>query len=158
MWESWTTASSCHRGFVMDDSVKDQLPTADDPAPQFSLGSTWKIPFRSLNDDPTWPEGVDERPNFWARPEGNYAQLEMNGWKVHHTNEKNWGRNCLLFYDDWQLSDNSQGTKSIRKIQIGFQSDFRFHTREQPRIRHQIVRSRTRCEKGLFKFALRGND
>ena len=35
-----------------------------------------------MNDD---YEGVDPRPNLWARPDGNFAKLEFDGWNIHHT-------------------------------------------------------------------------
>ena len=87
----------------MDESVMDQLPSEQFKVPQFSLGTDWKLALKSLNDE------FGRVPNFWAKPSGNWARIELTGWKIHHTVGKNWGRNADVHYDDWQLSDNCRG-------------------------------------------------
>ena len=89
--------SAANRGFVVDETVKDQEPSAESIEPQFAIqGKDWKIGLKSLND----PENGqnDERPNLWAKPETNWARLEFHGFKIHHMNEKNWARNSDVIH------------------------------------------------------------
>ena len=90
---------------------KDAEPTEDDIAPQFAFGSDWKIAQKSMDDDFVIPGREDEdwRPNFYRKPYGNWADLRLTGWKIHHTNEKNWARNGEVHMNDWQFSDNTRG-------------------------------------------------
>ena len=114
----------------MDETVKDEEPTAEEPEPQFSIndldikvsfrmhkrGRTFKsvkVYLKSMNDPDTYelaPHGGvksnDPRPNMWANPEGNWAKIELNGWNVHHTMGKNWARNANVHLSGWQFSDN----------------------------------------------------
>ena len=60
----------------------DQKPTEELPYPQFSFNGDVLNNIKSMNDD---YEGVDPRPNLWARPDGNFAKLEFDGWNIHHT-------------------------------------------------------------------------
>ena len=53
-------------------------------------------------------EGEDIRPDFWAKPEGNWAKMEFNGLNIHHTNEKNWARGASMHLSDCHFSDNSR--------------------------------------------------
>jgi len=57
------------------------------------------------------PIGVigEKRPNQWSVPEGNWAVMHFDNWKIHHTYEKNWIRNALILMDGWQFSDNQRG-------------------------------------------------
>ena len=101
--------SACLHGFAMDETVKDQVPTEDMPEPAFSInGIGWKVYMKSMNG-PTTAGERDERPNFWAKPNGNWARLELNGWKIHHTINKNWARNADVQVNGWQVSDNLRG-------------------------------------------------
>ena len=97
--------SAAFRGFVMDETVKDEEPTNNAVGPQFTIQEVKKN-FKSMNG----PEDGqnDERPNIWAEPEANWARLELNGWKIHHMTDKNWARNNYVLISDWQLSDNSR--------------------------------------------------
>ena len=99
--------SACWRGFVMDETVKDQEPSEEIPEPQFSMGeSEWKIALRSM---PEPESGVtDTRPNGWDSEHFNWAKLHLNGFKIHHMEEKNWARNAHVEISDWQLSDNTR--------------------------------------------------
>ena len=88
--------------------MKDEVPTAASPAPQFSKGSAWHNAARPMNDDFN-DDGVERRPNFYSMPHGNWARLKLKGWKIHHTSEKNWARGIHLEHDGWQISDSMRG-------------------------------------------------
>lgn len=89
--------SAANRGFVMDETVKDQEPSADSIEPQFAIqGKDWKIGLKSLNE-PEYGKN-DDRPNLWSKPETNWARLEFHGFKIHHMNEKNWARNADVIH------------------------------------------------------------
>ena len=68
------------RGFVMDESVRDEAPNMEFPSPQFSINGDWKKAFRSMNSPPDGQS--DTRPNLWSVPTGNWAQLHLIGFKV----------------------------------------------------------------------------
>ena len=128
--------SAANNGFIMGMTVKDEAPTADSPEPSFSInGEYWRIEMRSSNGDGPAPTHkpsfadprnkfkkldlsftcftivdfqLDKRPSFWEKPNGNWARLELNGWKVHHTRTSNWAQNADLHLNGWQFSDNQQ--------------------------------------------------
>ena len=111
-WRNNKISASFH-GFIMDETVKDDLPSQESPEPQFSInGQAWKVNMRSTNGvgpPPTSrPSTADTRPQFWEKPNGNWARLELSGWKVHHTMQKNYARNADIHLKNWQFSDNRQ--------------------------------------------------
>ena len=102
--------SACFHGFTMDETVKDTPYTFDAPEPPFSINGQkkWKVYMKSMNG-PENAADPDERPNFWAKPNGNWARLELTGWKIHHTLNKNWARNADVQVINGQFSDNNRG-------------------------------------------------
>ena len=98
-------ASGCNTGFIMDLSVKDDLPTAQNPRPQFSVAESSFDQF-SMNDDPD--SETDERPNLLTNEQTNWAHLFLTGWKIHHTTSLNWVRNIEMTMDNWQYADNQR--------------------------------------------------
>ena len=98
--------SACSTCFQWDDSVKDEMPTVEDPSPQFSMARENRNGFKSMNGPK--PGETDKRPNMWDAPEGhesNLARHYLKGWKVHHSSQRNWARNAYLVMDGWQISD-----------------------------------------------------
>ena len=100
-------ASGCVQGWTMDHSVKDQLPTEENPDPQFSIvNDNLKLAIKSMNNgEIAEPEA---RPNLWSKPMSNWARLHFTGFKIHHTTEKTWMRNADIHMDNWQFSDNAR--------------------------------------------------
>ena len=47
---------------------------------------------------------VDPRPNLFDEPLTNWAHLELDGWKIHHTTQVNWARNVEVDIINWQFS------------------------------------------------------
>ena len=63
----------------------------------------------------------DPRPNLWTRKDhgrNNFAVLNFDNWKIHHTWNVNWIRNAISLSTGWELSDNrrSQLLKGSNRI------------------------------------------
>ena len=63
----------------------------------------------------------DPRPNLWTTKDhgrNNFAVLNFDDWKIHHTWSVNWIRNAISLSTGWQMSDNrrSQLLKGSNRI------------------------------------------
>ena len=87
--------------------MKDQVPSADLPVPQFGMDNEhwFDLEQFSMNDDPE--AEIDPRPNLFALPWTNFAMLYLDNWKIHHTSGQNWVRNMDMTMTNFQFSDNA---------------------------------------------------
>ena len=90
---------------------KDEPPTEQYPVAQFSIGNEFGVRFKSMNEDHRTKDEAanDDRPNLWADPMSNWADLHFNGLNIHHTNEKNWSRGASIHLSNCHFSDNTRG-------------------------------------------------
>ena len=85
------------------------------PQEGYSLKFT-NTDFKELKD-----MNKDHRPNLWtkkAHGRNNFAVLNFDNWKIHHTWNVNWIRNAISLSTGWELSDNrrSQLLKGSNRI------------------------------------------
>ena len=98
---------------------KDEPPTEQYPVAQFSIGNEFGVRFKSMNEDHRTKDEAanDDRPNLWADPMSNWADLHFNGLNIHHTNEKNWSRGASIHPSNCHFSDNTRGWVPVIGLQ-----------------------------------------
>ena len=66
------------------------------------------MPLRSMDDSYETVNGeiIDKRPNFFKKQTGNWANMTLKNWRIHHSFEENFAENGALSIEGWQSSDN----------------------------------------------------